>query len=154
MKQNLLFFAFLFVATTFSFGQRAQTVYVELLGNGIIFSANYDTRFTNTPDGWGGKIGLGYVGSDGSSALTIPLQVNHLLGKDGKYFEIGLGATYVGGTTDNFDDFEDDLIGTMTFAYRRQPVDGGFNFRVGVTPLFDENTFWPFWFGLSLGYTW
>jgi hypothetical protein len=138
----------------------AQSIYVELLGPGITLSANYDTRFTNHRDGIGGRVGVGYY-SSGGSIFSLPVQVNYLLGKNGKYFEVGGGATYVStanGYTDDiissnyYNSGSSTVFGTLTFGYRSQPIDGGFNFRANIGPIFNSHNFVPF-FGISFGYT-
>lgn len=152
MKKSLWIF-FCFIASLYTLSaQSTQSVYAELLGNGLVFSFNYDTRFQNTPNGLGGRIGLGYIGDDEHNAVLIPFQLNLLLGKNGRYFEIGAGATYVTGNADLFDEDFDNLIGTMTFGYRRQPVDGGFMWKIAITPIIAEGVFWPYYGGVSLGY--
>ncbi len=139
--------------------KRAQNVYAELAGPGLIFSVNYDTRFSNKQDGLGGRIGIGGLSSNGSSIFTIPVQLNYLLGKSNKFFEIGLGFTYMSYSGSNFDIFNDSqinvnkVVGTMNFGYRYQPKEGGFNFRGGISPIFDGNNFIPYYFGVSFGYT-
>ena len=149
----------------------AQNVYVELLGPGITFSGNYDSRFSKRQDGLGGRVGIGYASDSDFSIFSIPLQVNYLLGNKGKYFEMGLGATYVNFSgsdtyaflgesstyfyTDNSSRRyrESTVLGTTTFGYRSQPVNGGFNFRGSINPVFNSNGFYPFFFGVSFGYT-
>jgi hypothetical protein len=138
---------------------RAQNVYVELGGPGLLFSANYDTRFSQHRDGLGGRIGLGFIETGGASVVTVPVQLNYLLGKKDKYFEIGLGATYASfnSGSDFFSNGSKPLtastvLGTMTFGYRYQPVDGGFNFRASFNPIFYSSNFVPFG-GVSVGYT-
>src|ERR1700733_7153405 len=74
---------------------RAQNVYVEFAGPGLYFSANYDTRFSRQQAGIGGRIGIGFIANNGTSFTSIPVQLNYLLGKKSKYFEIGIGATFV-----------------------------------------------------------
>ena len=57
------------IACCFYFASFAQTTnkvanqsfYAELGGPGILFSANYDTRFKKSPFGLGGRVGLGFV---------------------------------------------------------------------------------------------
>ena len=140
---------------TESHAQSKNAFYVELLGNGLIFSANYDFRFNNTSS-WGARAGLGYIGSvegDGG-VVTVPLMINNLLGKDGKYFEVGAGITILGGTGDFVDDLDSEVIGTMSFKYRRQPEDGGFMWHVGLTPVLAEGVFIPYWVGIGIGYSW
>lgn len=140
-------------------GKRAQNVFIELGGQGILLTANYDTRFGNRRDGLGGRAGIGYIAADGEHATTIPIGLNYLLGKGNKFFEIGLGATVVSSKV-NFSFFDDNeaeqnssVIGTMSFSYRVQPVDSGFSFRAGITPVFNSDFFIPYYGGLSLGYT-
>lgn len=138
---------------------RAQNAYVELGGPGLLFSANYDTRFSQRRDGFGGRLGVGFVETSGVSLVTVPFQFNYLLGKDSKYFEVGLGATYASfNTASDFLGFDttpsshNSFFGTMTFGYRYQPIDGGFNFRASFNPIFYSSNFAPF-FGVSFGYT-
>jgi hypothetical protein len=137
---------------------RAHNVFVEVGGQGLLFTANYDTRFGNRRNGLGGRIGIGYIAADGDNATTIPVSLNYLLGNSGKhFFEVGLGATVLatGGSDDSFffDDNESNVIGTMSFSYRLQPVNSGFAFRAGLTPVFNSDFFLPYYGGLSLGYT-
>lgn len=139
--------------------KRAQNVFIELGGQGLTFTANYDTRFGNRRDGLGGRVGIGYFAVDGDKLTTIPFSLNYLLGKGNKFFEIGLGATIATVNIQSGDDFffEDGsangLLGTMSFAYRVQPVDSGFSFRAGITPIFNKDNFIPYFGGISLGYT-
>lgn len=141
-------------------GPRAQSFYFEILGPGAIYSFNYDTRFQNTLNGLGGRIGFGYISADGNGVFSAPVMLNYLLGKEGAYFEMGLGATYISfnsaaSAEDNEVLFIDDstLFGTMVFGYRKQPVDGGFMFRAGLSPVFGHGNFIPYYPYLSLGYT-
>ncbi len=135
----------------------AQNLFVEIGGPGLLFSANYDTRLTPHRDGIGIRAGLGYFSADDVSLLTVPLQLNYLLGQEKQYFEIGLGATYTSlrASSDNFlfGNAPAQFIGTATFGYRYQPLSSGFNFRANIDPVFDAHNFYPFWFGLSFGYT-
>lgn len=155
---TVLAMSLLFGSSNTATAQAGSAFYVELLGNGLIFSANYDMRFNKSVDGsgLGGRLGIGYVGGGdaGGSVVTVPVMVNYLLGKDGKYFEIGGGVTYVAGSADFGDGFEDTVIGTLSFQYRRQPVDGGFMWKIGFTPILASGTFIPYWPGVSIGYCW
>jgi len=138
--------------------KRAQNVFIELGGQGLTFTANYDSRFGNRRDGLGGRAGIGYLAVDGDKVTTIPISLNYLLGKGNKFLEVGLGATFTALSAQSGDFlFDDDsgsgLIGTMSFAYRLQPVDSGFSFRAGITPIFNKDNFIPYFGGISLGYT-
>ncbi|WP_017256730.1 hypothetical protein [Pedobacter arcticus] len=135
--------------------KRAQNVYVELGAQGLIMSANYDTRFSNKRNGIGGRVGIGAIGGDGDSFITVPVSLNYLLGDGKNLFEVGLGATYASLSLDNdsfFGNGGSTVIGTMAFMYRLQPVTSGFSFRGGFTPIFTSDGFQPY-FGISLGYT-
>lgn len=137
--------------------KRAQNAFVEIGGQGLLFTANYDTRFSNRRDGLGGRAGIGYISVDGEHITTIPLSLNYLLGKGRNFFEVGLGATFAltnDGQSIIFDgDSGDGVIGTMSFSYRLQPIDSGVSFRAGITPVFNSSGFIPYYGGISIGYT-
>lgn len=137
--------------------KRAQNIFVELGGQGLLFTANYDSRFSNRRDGLGGRIGIGHIGENGDRATTVPISLNYLLGKEKHFFEMGLGASLmlIGGDGDSllFDENNSSVLGTMSFAYRLQPNDRGFSFRAGLSPIFNKNFFIPYYAGISLGYS-
>lgn len=159
--------ALLFILTLFTLSRssaqdapvtekRAQNVFVEIGGQGLLFTANYDTRFSRKRNGLGGRAGIGYLSVDDENVTTFPVSLNYLLGKGKHFFEVGLGATFIGSSDDTsviFDDSEGGVLGTMSFSYRLQPVDHGFSFRAGFTPVFNANNFIPYFVGLSLGYS-
>ena len=146
-----------------------KSFFAELGGPGVLFSANFDTRFKNSPLGLGGRIGIGFVTADEAnydpvsgydyrsrSVITVPVQLNYLFGKPNSLsaFEIGIGATYIGKKLDILDYYEDEatqLLGTASFMYRRMPKDGGFSWRIGFTPLFANGLIQPFG-AASIGY--
>lgn len=137
--------------------KRAQNIFVEIGGQGLLFTANYDTRFSKKRDGLGARAGIGYLAVSGNHATTVPISLNYLLGKGKNFFEMGLGTTLlaVKGNEDNFSfkDSKSDFVGSMSFSYRLQPVDGGFSFRAGLSPIFNKDFFMPYYAGLSLGYS-
>ncbi len=136
--------------------KRAQNVFVEIGGQGILFTANYDTRFSKKRNGLGGRAGIGYIAIDGDNITTVPIGLNYLLGTGKHFFEAGLGATVIATGGEDavlFDDEEQNLVGTMSFSYRLQPVQSGFALRAGLTPVFGKGFFIPYYAGLSLGYT-
>lgn len=131
--------------------KRAQNIFVELGGQGLVFTANYDTRFSDKRNGIGGRIGIGAIGGDDANVMTIPVSLNYLLGEGKNFFEIGLGATYANASI--FDSNGSSVFGTMSFMYRLQPIKSGFSFRGGFTPFFNSEVFIPYFAGISLGYT-
>ena len=136
----------------------AKCVYVELGGPGLA-SVNFDTRFSKTEGGLGGRIGIGgFSIRDAGTVVTAPVGLNYLLGKDGKnYFEIGAGYTYVHVSNSGDAVFGDGgsssaSFGHLSFGYRLQPANGGFTFRAAVVPVFGNGFFIPYYAGLSFGY--
>src|SRR5574339_1055906 len=88
-----------------------SSFFAELGGPGILFSANYDTRFKQSRLGFGGRIGIGFVtaydeyydpatgqyyGDDQATSITFPVQLNYVFGKENSphTFEVGGGITY------------------------------------------------------------
>ncbi len=140
-----------------------NVLYVELAGNGGIYSINYERFFT---DNINARVGFGYISlsaSGGSSSghasiLFIPLTANYMgIGSADHKLELGLGplfvnasagASGVGGTAAHASGFA--VAGTATIGYRYVPHDGGFNFKLGFTPIFGAGGFLP-WGGLGLG---
>lgn len=159
MKKFILTVLIAFVLCSSTDAQTAaKSIYVELGGPGLA-SINYDTRFTKKDDGIGGRIGVGYFGSEGESMLTIPVGLTYLLTKDQKnYFEIGAGATYLRYKTEyssfnnNNDDAFTESFGHLSFGYRLQPKNGGFLFRAAVVPVFGGFGFIPYYAGVGFGY--
>ena len=151
--------------------------YAELGGPGILFSANIDRRFTKSAFGFGGRIGLGFVtGYDivtttspttqpypyynerQRSVVTVPIQLNYILGKPNSVsaLEIGAGVTFAGKKLNIFDDYYSNnkgssVFGTASFMYRRMPKDGGFSWRLGFSPVFTGGYIQPSG-AVSVGY--
>ncbi|SJZ32273.1 hypothetical protein SAMN02745205_00267 [Porphyromonas cangingivalis] len=146
-----------------------KSIFVEAAGLGLTpLSLNFETRFDRRLNGWGLRVGGSYYGSGSNGVVTVPIQVNYLLGRRGRYFEMGAGATFMRGHYSLYDtgcvrrhrsgsDFN--LAGTLTLGFRYQPVKGGFMFRVGFSPILttkgeaNKLIFVPYIPYLSLGYS-
>ncbi len=151
-----------------------NSIYVELLGNGLLYSANYDHLFT---EAIGMRVGVGYFPYHEVRLGAFPLMGYYLIGSGRHKFEVGLGICVIlqregqGFAWMSAPDDEvrgNTVLGTATLGYRYQPADGGFVFRAGVTPFFGnfrreisplyyvdeyENVFkLQMWGGISLGY--
>lgn len=152
MKKVYVLFAIALLIGKIGFGQ-AKSVFFELGGPGLA-SINFDSRFTKSEAGIGGRIGLGGFSIDGESVVFIPIGLNYLLGKDNKnYFEIGGGVTPVitnFGVNDG--DTFSSTFGHLLFGYRMQPANGGFIFRAFINPIFGSGFFIPYYAGVSFGY--
>ncbi len=147
--------------------------YAELGGPGLVFSANIDKRFTASHLGWGGRIGIGFASSyeetrvpqpnggysnhyEDVSVVTFPVQLNYIFGKSNSphTFEVGAGATIAGKKIEIFNFYDDrrsSFFGTASFMYRRQPINGGFTWRIGFTPVIAKGYIQPFG-GAGVGY--
>jgi len=125
--------------------------YAELGGPGVIMSANFDARFnSNARLGFGYRLGVGF-GYDESywddyeqrsrTYYSVPLGLNYVLGKPNSAhtFEVGAGVTFLTRKVSlyyyGYSEKPGNVIGVLTFMYRIMPVNGGFSFRVGLTPI-------------------
>jgi hypothetical protein len=143
-----------------------NAVYLELGGNGIAYSVNYDRRFGNV---WTGRAGFMIFEASGIDESTgnevdvsiaiIPVMANALVGKGTHRLELGIGPLFAmaGGDIEDANVGEVDefssagLAGvTGTFGYRRQPADGGFVFRASLVPFYSGRP--QLWAGLSFGW--
>ena len=118
-----------------------KIIFAEIGGPGIAISINYDQRFDKTKkDGFGFRAGVGYFAAGNNTVFTIPVQVNYLYGKDGKYIELGLGTTFVNSKGDNYSspvwefDTVTGLAATAVIGVRYEP-NNALNFRLGYVPI-------------------
>lgn len=153
-----------------------NVVFAELFGPGMSVSVNYDFRFENQIDGLGMRIGIGGYKINENDRFSVPIGLNYLIGRRNMFFEVGGNVVYSSSgffIVNAFEfDFEDDtstgnILGVLNFGLRRQAVDGGFNFRASLNPVFgiqktrDDFTnietkeffFWPIYGGVSFGYS-
>ncbi|MBI4647700.1 MAG: hypothetical protein HY738_14210 [Bacteroidia bacterium] len=138
--------------------QAKNSVFFELLGNGIIYSLNYD-RIVLQKNGLktSARFGIAIIPFGDINHLYIT-EINQLIGCGNSYFEIGLGITqlYVfskeGTSFFGLDDY--DYFGFIRIGYRHQKPKGGLFYRIGITPfMFLEesyNKLYPY-FGFSIG---
>jgi hypothetical protein len=151
----------------------SRSVYAELWGAGITYSINYDFRFDkNDINSWGMRMGAGALASSSTEyserLLTVPVQLNKLLGKERHFLELGGGGTlvyfrgrslspgseFVNKDYNFFLDFENTpaLVGTLNVGYRYIPKANGFTFRTNLSPYFNHTGFWILFGGISAGY--
>ncbi len=132
--------------------------YAEFGGANVLFGANFDWRFKkDTRIGWGARIGLGFTIYDKETRVdypgggygyeyetetiaTFPVGINYVFGKPNSpnMFEVGTGATFLApkASVYDYDEYkESNLMGHFSFMYRRVPIDGGFSWRIGFTPI-------------------
>lgn len=144
-----------------------NSLYLELGGNGAIYSLNYE-RFVH--DDVSLRVGLGYVSLKGAninggtvtddiSLLTIPVTASYLgIGSGNHRLELGAGAVFADITGSSSSDgaqafgSSSGVVGTAIAGYRYVRPGGGFTFRAAFTPLFGEGGFQP-WAGVAFGYS-
>lgn len=180
MKKFLLLFSLLTQVVAFGQNQEAtnqgqveKLFYTELGGPGVLFSANYDTRFkANTKTGLGARVGIGFTIYDQETfdpnwggysyetktLGTIPIGLNYIFGKPNNpnMFEVGGGVTFLTSKASilNYNSYtEGNLLGHFEFMYRRVPLDGGFSWRIGFVPIINpDGNIFPFG-AIGLGYS-
>jgi hypothetical protein len=79
--------------SAFSQEFKKNEVFIELLGNGLLGSINYERQLGEKP-GLGIRVGAGLYGTD--THMTIPVGVNYLIRvvKNHSFLDLGFGATY------------------------------------------------------------
>jgi hypothetical protein len=170
MKKIFLITAIAIAIANAMFAQGNKSVFFEIGGNGLVFSANFDSRFTKSEKGFGFRIGIGFIPAINSgdadifypstpSALTIPIGINHLAGNAPHYFESGLGITYVhvsGKVSSDFWGYSEDVTGSAigfvpSIGYRYAKIGKAFQGRIFISPIISSGGA-SFWGGLSVGY--
>ena len=140
-----------------------SAIYLEGLGQGILYSINYDHRLTPHFGLRAGftswSIPLVFFTVSELKFTGFPIMANYLTGEGTSHLELGIGVvaarvsvqgqgTFLGA---EFEAGKSVVLGTATLGYRAQPKDGGFVFRIGLTPLFTFSGVQLFG-GLSLGH--
>ena len=140
-------------------GFARNSIFLELLGNGIAYSLNYDHKIFNHLSARIGGMYAPWNDQNSDQNLTfvvVPVMANYLLGNGSSRLEVGAGVSYsyASGNLNRIDDFTGGSVTafTSTLGYRLQPTDGGFLFRIGFTPTFFKQGMLPL-VGLSLGGT-
>lgn len=149
-------------------GKRRKAIFIEALGSGGLFSANYDMRFK--PDqngGWGFRAGVGigedlpvevykqreYFGYYADRYLTIPLNINYIIGERRSGFETGITLTPELTNRKLENDPQVKLWTFLNAGYRFQAIKKGLLIRAAWTPGLVNKSFAPLWAGVSLGYS-
>jgi hypothetical protein len=152
-----------------------NSFFLEAGGPGLLYSVNYERVLEND---FGLRVGFSYTsfsasaGSASASAsfMAIPVIASYLGLREGNHIlELGGGATAVyfngAGSSGVVAGSGSGLtaLGTAMIGYRRQPVNGGFQFRVGLEALVgkglsfsnpDPNSFGVLpWMYMSLGFS-
>lgn len=144
---------------------QSNTIYFELLGNGLAYSLNYDRMVTDKISvraGYGGLTVTTISSTPGVffedvKITLIPVLVNYLRGEGKHKLEMGGGIVLVSiASTLNAEDVNfklaaDGAIPTGNFGYRYQKSEGGFFFKASLCPFFAETMVTSV--GLGFGYS-
>ena len=136
---------------------RRNLIFVELGGNGLLCTINYDRALTES---FTLRLGIGHltegaipVSADQTSAVSrasfgVPLLVNYVRGNARHRLELGAGITIFAAAAGAS---LVEPVATAVIGYRYVPSEGGFTYRIGFTPLVSTRAVLP-WGGLSFGY--
>lgn len=138
-----------------------NSYYLELGGNGLLYSVNVDRRIVPA---MGVRVGISVVPlllgisiEDRATLTTIPVMAYFLTGPGRSHMELGAGATFTNAefkweTFGDADESASVFIPTGTIGYRYQAPGGGRVFRATLTPVYLFDEIIP-WFGISYGRT-
>jgi hypothetical protein len=145
-----------------------NAVFAELLGNGLLYSVNYE-RIVAVGAGvtLGIRAGASFItygisssaGAGNLTLATVPVTVSYYWGPSSHKLQLGLGASalYVSAATDStgqkFSSAEEGLgiAATAIVGYRYLPARRGVTFGVGFTPLLRSGRGFLPWGGASIG---
>lgn len=139
--------------------QKRNAVYVEALGNGLIYSVNYDYQLLQSTN-LGVRLGVNFFNRS-ENVLMFPAHIRYVIGnKHG--LEIGAGLTYQFRFANDQSSNSEDVhlvVPSGALMYRFQ-ADNGLLLRAGLAPTFvkyDKKAkispaFLYFWPGASIGY--
>jgi len=135
-------------------GFKKNDIYLEVGGNGLFGSINYERQLTKAP-GIGARIGVGFY-TENAFYLTIPVGINYLfeLKSEKSFIDAGLGATFTRIDGKLFEDSEGSngyhfVNFIPNLGYRRHTTKNVM-WRVNFTPITNKYAFTP-WLGISLG---
>ncbi|WP_207432032.1 hypothetical protein [Sabulibacter ruber] len=145
-----------------------NTVFLEIGGNSLVYSLNYDRILVNKPTfKLAGRIGgmylknTGIIENGGYHMYSFPLELSYLHGKGNHHLEIGVGVNPSIEKQFDFDRTNYSIFPLVRLGYRYQRSDGGLFFKAGFTPIIQtrkdikyitDSPLAP-WGGIAIGYT-
>ena len=155
LSMLLVALALLMLVPDAALAQRKNAAYFELLGNGGLYSLNYERAVLG---GFGGRLGAsrfpGFL--DEPKALWLPLMAVYVAGEGRHRFELGFGPLLRIGDRERTWAMREPFY-TATLAYRYESPKG-LLFRAGLTPLYTfpvgnkEVAGWMLSAGVGIGY--
>ncbi len=162
MNNNLISFITFILILTFAVNIKAQdslavqnSAYVELGGNSVVFSMNYEREIIYNV---GVKAGIGFCvlpistssksGDNEWSFFPLYnimaqyfLRISH-----NSSFGLNLGLGFIGSPRES-----DAFLYTSKIGIRYSPYDGGFLLDLSYTPIWDSDNRIMSWFGIGIG---
>ncbi len=138
MKRIFILFIISLVAKSSGAQIAKNTVYLEFLGNGGLYSINFD-RILVDAEKFKISSSIGYGSYPNENIEGIPFEVNFLFGHK-HYFELGTGISYIKGLTQvepdhSYGVISSTIYNTYRIGYRYQKDVKGFFFKVAVIPF-------------------
>jgi hypothetical protein len=143
--------------------QANKAVYLELGGNGLWYSINYELGVRQNS---AVRVGFSYMSVSAASgtaessisSLGVPVTFSYFLGAGNHRLEIGGGVLlekFSGAASSGFGEKAEGggfyPLATGIFGYRYRPVNGGLNFKLAFTPVWHPDLGTFIWGGMSLG---
>ena len=142
-----------------------NAVFLELGGNGLVYSINYERLFGDTD--FSLRVGLSYISLAASNSrtnaklgiVTVPVLANYYVGGRDHKLQLGGGLTFLSVSGQNGDTGNIVTVSglvpapTLAVGYRYLPARGGFTFFIGFTPFIipgNAQVLKP-WAGMSVG---
>lgn len=122
----------------------SNSIYIELLGNAILPSFNYERIFyKNEGLSFSARIGFTPIHPKGTidkmrivPTLFIPITGSIIIGKKNGKFEFGIGADIAPLPDNQFALPHPEIIGVGIFGFRYEPSSNKFLLRIDYTPYF------------------
>ena len=125
-----------------------KSVYLELAGNGLYSTLNYEYFISHR---LGLRVGGMMLPINGGRILFGTLMGNLVMSDGNLCLETGLGLFIYGGGWEEFSS-RGSIALTGTVGLRYHPKRGGIVLRLGFTPIVASGGVFP-WVGVSIGYT-
>ncbi len=149
--QTIILVFFIITSASWSQGNNIATnvLYLELGGNNIFYSLNYEKEVINNLNL---RVGLSIMpiteftnsGKRSNSNFIGSIMSNYFIQiKNNNYLELGAGLSYGLET----------FFPAVAFGYRNNPENGGIMWKLTFTPLLNEEIFSILpWFGIAVGF--
>jgi hypothetical protein len=137
--------------------------YIEILGNGDLFSINFDRiLFYRKQFKISGRVGAGVMPNGIYFEPSAMIENNYIFFDGNHHLEVGPGFSWFRRNNPKCDDkstyaWENIFFGMMRIGYRLQKQEEGFFMRIGATPIFYRKTDCVtdnsirFWGGVAVG---